>query len=282
MSSEERKSIEEITAALNERVERKAAELAAAQASKPKKEPEDARSIGILDYATEDEWGELEEIAADREEAEAEAQRLTLKAADLERQASVAGQAAERVRVARRAALAAVALGEVAAVDVPESKAPAFGESSTDLQDAVTVLRDRAAEKRSEAEKLQGDLRARTIGLFKACAHRAAEDYLERARGLGQVHAAIGSVQELLDGLGNVRAGVTPEVLVDPTWFQVAVPSAEALAPLRGRGHDAWFKKMLVGGDEGVSRQAASAAYGRARSEVAERLGCWPLDKRRL
>jgi hypothetical protein len=249
--------------------------------SPPTSEPEaEDGPIGLLDYATDEERDELVGLRDARDNAEAEQRRLTQKAAELERQAGAASHAAEQDRAARRAALAAVALGEVDAGAVPAAPVAAAGESADELRDAAGVLKLRAEEKGQEASEAHGKLRARTIDLFTTCANRAAADYLERARRLAEIHAAIGGVQDLLNSLGNVRAGVTPRVLVSPDWHDLAIPSSEALPALRGKGHDAWFKKWLAGGDESVNYRAASAAYAAAQAEIRDLVGEWPLSRR--
>lgn len=258
------------------RVEQMAARLAAEQKAQAA-EAEDG-PIALLDYATDEERAELKRIRDARDAAEAEQRRLTLKAAEIEEQATLARMSVERAALKRRAALVSATLGESSPADVP-APAATDGASPDDLRDAATILRGRAKAKQEEATQHHGELRARTIALFKACANRAAADYLDRARRLAEIHAAIGAVQVLLNGLGNVYAGVTPEVIVGPDWDDLTIPGSEQLAPLRGKGHDAWFKRRLAGGDQGVCQKAAHEAYSAAQAEIRELVG-WPLDRK--
>lgn len=257
-----------------------AAEPKAPAASAPEASPEDEGPIALLDYATDEERSELRRLRDARDKAESEQRRLALKAAELERQAVAASQAAERARLARRAALAAVALGELEARAVPATPVATEGESADELRDAAGVLKLSAEEKEQEAVEAHGHLRVGTIALFKACANRAAADYLERSRRLAEIHAAIGGVQQLLNGLGNSRAGVTPEVIVGPDWHDLTIPSSESIPALRGQGYDCWFKKRLAGGDEGVCRKAADAAFEAAQATIRGLVGEWPLSRR--
>lgn len=263
--------------------ERLRASMAAKAAQPPAPEPQpgdEDGSVGLLDYATDEERDGLKRLREDRDAAESEQRRLENRAYDLDGQATVARSAVERAKHARRRALAARALGEDDDSATPTTPAP-DEPGPEELADAASELRARAEAKREEAAVHHGSLRSRTIELFKACAERAATDYLEHARRLSELHAGIGAVQRLLDSLGNVYTGATPEVLVGPDWHGLAIPSSDQLRPLRGRGHEAWYKRYLAGGDESISQKAATEAYLLAQREIAALVGEWPLLPRR-
>lgn len=269
--------------AVKEMVDRTNARLEARVRAAPvnTSEAETNRRIALLDYATEEEWAELKAAKEARDAAEAEQRLLTLKAAELEAKASMAGEAAQRKRTARRAAMVAATLGEAHA-SVAVDDGGEDGPTAEDIRAAAVEIRERAKAKEEEAATHHGQLRSRTIGLFQACAERAGADYLERARRLSEIHAAIGAVQLVLNSLGNVRAGTAPVAIVGQEWNDILIPNA-ALKALAGVGRvegAPYMRLPVVGGDRNTVWRAAQGAHEAAMQTIRELVGEWPLSRR--
>jgi hypothetical protein len=241
----------------------------------PEAEAEGGRST-LLIYATAAERAELVRVRERRDAADAEGRSLTLKAIDLDGQAADARSAAERAKTARRGALVAEALGEAAPGAAP-SKPATEGPGADDIAAAAAELRQRAEAKRREATEAHGELRARTIDLFDACAQRASAAYREAGDLVARLHAAVGAAQLLLDSVGQKGK------LVSERWSQdLLIPTSPGLKALRGVGAVRGSVQILplAGGDEGRCRRSAEAAYSVARSDIRDLVGSWPLDRK--
>jgi hypothetical protein len=65
-------------------------------------------------------------------------------------------------------------------------------------------------------------------------------------------------------------------------WNEIVIPTSAGLAALRNVGVDprSPYRPPVVGGGEAQLRQAAEAAFDRARERVSALAGGWPLDRK--
>jgi hypothetical protein len=234
----------------------------------------------LLEFAAAEDLTRLDEVRKARDEAQAEARGLTLKAGELDAQAAEAHRAADASQAERRRALVdAVLSGNSGVTPPPAPSVP--GPGAEELSAAASEMRRRAEARHAEVVAQHGRLRSLTIDLLKTCAQRAGGEYLKVARRLGSVHAAIGVVQHVLDGLGNVRAGRTPEVIVGRDWSDLVVPNSTALTALRSVGvvRGSHQRLPVLGGEERI-RGAVDAEHADVIADIRDRLGEWPLSKK--
>lgn len=231
--------------------------------------------IGLLGYATDEERAALVREREERDSAEAEQQRLTEKAAELEYRASSLHQHAEAERARQRAALVAEALGEGKAP--PPATEPATGPGPSELREAAAELRRRAEAMGLEARAAHDRLCSLVYAMFDAYADRAAEDYVEAAARLAALHASIGAVDKFRRERSGRGAGGT---IVDPAFFDLTIPGSVALAPLREAAATSGVSGVVVGGDVRMCHMAADRALDAAKAEVRALVGAWPFDRR--